>query len=143
MPEYIQFPQAVHMPQKVLLTQELAKVIPVRSRDDDSMIHCKFFAPSSNWTWYVIDCAVPNEDGTRDEPLSRHLDRLSDPNFDAMFFGLVIGFEPELESFTLQQLYENALHDFGHHPTMRESLRFAPIERDLHFRPRRLSEVMK
>ena len=48
-----------------------------------------------------------------------------------LFFGWVVGFEKELGYFRLSELAE-ARGPFG-----------LPIERDLHFSPRRLSEVMK
>ena len=48
-----------------------------------------------------------------------------------LFFGWVVGFEKELGYFRLSELAQ-ARGPFG-----------LPIERDLHFSPRRLSEVMK
>jgi len=48
-----------------------------------------------------------------------------------MFFGLVVGFEEELGYFLLSELRQ-ARGPFG-----------LPIERDIHFKPMRLSEVRK
>ncbi len=50
---------------------------------------------------------------------------------DFLFFGLVIGFEREWGYFTLKEL-ESARGPFG-----------LPIERDLHFQPAPISEVLR
>jgi Protein of unknown function (DUF2958) len=57
------------------------------------------------------------------------------PKVDYLFFGLVVGFEKELGYFSLHEL-----------KTAKEGLRglrALPIERDIHFRSRRLSEITK
>jgi len=54
---------------------------------------------------------------------------------DYLFFGLVVGFEKELGYFSLTELQ-----------TLKEGmrgLRALPIERDVYFRPTRLSEVRR
>lgn len=66
----------------------------------------KFFTPDSNWTWYGSEF-----DG------------------DDTFFGLVIGFVPELGYFSLSELTE-ARGPMG-----------LPIERDMHFEPKSLQEL--
>jgi hypothetical protein len=54
---------------------------------------------------------------------------------DFLFFGLVVGFEPELGYFSLNEL-----------KTAKEGLRgiqAMPIERDIHVRAQRLSEIKR
>jgi len=72
------------------------------------MVICKFFTPDFGWTWYAIE-------------------------FDGndLFFGYVVGIEPELGYFTLTELSEF------------RGVLGLPIERDLWFKPMRLSEVKK
>lgn len=94
-----------------LLTQELRRKLPElysQENEADPMVICKFFTPDAGWTWYVIE-------------------------FDGqdLFFGYVIGIEPELGYFTLSELSE-----------VRGVLGL-PVERDLWFKPIRLSEVKK
>ena len=43
-----------------LLTKEIkAKLPPLHSHEwekaKDPIVHCKFFTPDSNWTWYVLE----------------------------------------------------------------------------------------
>lgn len=66
----------------------------------------KFFTPDSNWTWYGSE--FDGED---------------------TFFGLVIGFVPELGYFSLSELTE-ARGPMG-----------LPIERDMFFEPKSLQEL--
>ena len=66
----------------------------------------KFFTPDNNWTWYGSE--FDGED---------------------IFFGLVIGFVPELGYFSLSELTE-ARGPMG-----------LPIERDLFFEPKSLQEL--
>ena len=66
----------------------------------------KFFTPDSNWTWYGVEF-----------------------NGDDIFFGFVIGFEPEFGYFSLSEL-ESVRGPLG-----------LPIERDLHFEPKSLEEL--
>lgn len=100
-----------------LLTEELRKQIPAlyaQEQEKDPMVYVKFFDPTGSWTWYATE-GEAKEDG------------------DFMFFGLVVGFEAEIGYFTLNQL-----------KTAKEGLRglqALPIERDLYFKPCRLSEV--
>lgn len=101
----------------MLLTQELKKKLPVlysQENEEDPTVYCKFFDPTSNWTWYVLE-------GEETE------------NDDFLFFGYVVGFDAELGYFTLSQLEstKNGITE----------VRSLPIERDLYFTPCKLSEV--
>lgn len=100
-----------------LLTEELKKQIPTlysQENEKDPMVICKFFDPTGSWTWYVIEGREEGE--------------------DYLFFGYVIGHEPELGYFTFNQL-----------ETAKQGIKgiqgALPIERDLFFTPCRLSEV--
>lgn len=61
--------------------------------EEDPPVVMKFFAPWSNWTWYVLEMS-PHEDG------------------DVLFFGWVVGFERELGYFLLSEL-ESIIGPFG------------------------------
>ena len=70
-----------------LLTAELrANLPPLYSQEHvaDPTVHCKFFTPDSNWTWYVTEGA--EEDG------------------QFLFFGYVCGLEKEWGYFMLSEL---------------------------------------
>ena len=100
-----------------LLTEELKKQIPALYSQEhvkDPMVHVKFFDPTGSWTWYATE-------GEEAE------------NGDFLFFGYVIGFEAELGYFTLSQLQTAKRGMTG--------IRALPIERDLYFKPCKLSEV--
>ena len=66
----------------------------------------KFFTPAGGWSWYASE--FDGED---------------------IFFGFVIGFEPEFGYFSLSEL-ESVRGPLG-----------LPIERDLHFKPTSLEEL--
>jgi hypothetical protein len=69
-----------------LLTKEVAHKIPplyTTEGDNDPLVQCRFFAPWSHWTWYVIEY-----DG------------------DDLFFGWVDGDFPELGYFRKSELEE-------------------------------------
>jgi|TARA_R100001530_G_scaffold53284_1_gene39344 hypothetical protein len=71
-----------------LLTDEIKAKIPGLYSTDGAETHtavCKFFDPSSSWTWYVVE-------GTEQD----------DGNW--VFFGLVEGFEREWGYFSLDEL---------------------------------------
>jgi hypothetical protein len=77
-----------------LLTDELRKTIPAMyttETEEDPTVHCKFFDPCSQWTWYVIE--FDGED---------------------RFFGLVVGFVVELGYFSLEEL-ETVCNPLGLH----------------------------
>ena len=70
-----------------LLTAELRITLPSlysQEKTEDPTIHCKFFTPDSNWTWYVTE-------GEADEN-------------DFRFFGYVCGMEDEWGYFLLSEL---------------------------------------
>ena len=77
------------------------------------MVIVKFFTPDANWTWYAVSASMDEESG------------------DVQFFGYVDGLYPELGYFWLSEL-ESVLGPLG-----------LPIERDLHWEPRSLAEVMR
>ena len=92
-----------------LLTPELREMLPPlysQEHEEDPLVICKFFTPDAQWTWYALEF-----DG------------------DDVFFGLVVGLEPELGYFLLSEL-TRARGPLG-----------LPIERDVHFSPTRLSQV--
>lgn len=100
-----------------LLTNALRKDIPALYSSElnpDPMVVCKFFTPDSNWTWFVVEGQPEIVDGEE---------------VDFTFFGLVHGLEQELGYFSLQEL-ESVKGPLG--------LR---IERDLYFKPCKLSNV--
>lgn len=103
-----------------LLTKGLKKQIPALYSQEyvkDPLVICKFFDPTGSWSWFVIE-------GQEEE---------YEYGTDFLFFGYVIGFEAELGYFTLHQL-ETAKQGL-------KGLQALPIERDLYFKPCRLSEV--
>jgi hypothetical protein len=100
-----------------LLTDEIKEKLPAlyaQEQEKDPMVYVKYFDPTGSWTWYALE-GEETEEG------------------DFLFFGYVVGFEPELGYFTLNQLQTAKQGLTG--------LRALPIERDLYFMPCRLSEV--
>ena len=74
----------------LLMTKELERQIPKLYATDsvpceNKKIITKYFAPDSNWTWYV----------TEFDPVN------------GIFFGYVIGFESEWGNFSLKELEES------------------------------------
>ena len=70
-----------------LLTAELRAVLPplyAQEKTKDPIVHCKFFTPDSNWTWYVTEGQAEDD--------------------DFLFFGFVCGFEDEWGYFLLSEL---------------------------------------
>ena len=79
-----------------------------------------------SWTWYGIEGSPVDEEGYYDTEKEK---------VDYVFFGFVVGFEPECGYFSLHEL-----------KTAKEGLRSIqarPIERDISFRPQRLSEIKR
>jgi hypothetical protein len=112
-----------------LLTETIKQKLPPlysQENETDPMVICKFFDPVGSWTWYAIEGSPVDEDGYYDTDKEK---------VDFLFFGLVIGFEPELGYFSLKEL-QNAKQDLT-------GLRALPIERDRYFTPCRLSEIKK
>ncbi len=100
-----------------LLTKEIMVRLPKlgeTSEEQDPIVQCKFFDPTSQWTWYVIE-------GEQQE------------NGDWLFYGYVIGVVAELGNFTLSEI-QNVKQGLT-------GLRGLPIERDLYFSPCPLSKV--
>src|SRR5918992_823774 len=110
-----------------LLPEILKERMPAlysQEQEPDPQVVCKFFDPVGSWTWYATEGSPVDEDGYYDT---------NKPKVDYLFFGLVVGFEKELGYFSLNEL-----------KTAKEGLRgirALPIERDIHFRPQRLSEI--
>jgi len=105
-----------------LLTKEIKQKLPKlysQENEKDPLVICRFFDPTSQWTWYVIEGEEKDYDYGR----------------DTLFFGFVIGFESELGYFTLHEL-ETAKEGIT-------GLNSLPIERDDFFTPCRLSQVRK
>ncbi len=70
-----------------LLTEELRRSLPAlysQEKIQDPIVHCKFFTPWSNWTWFATE-------GEPDEG-------------DFRFFGYVCGHEEEWGYFVLSEL---------------------------------------
>jgi len=82
----------------------------------------KFFTSDSNWTWWASEGSLVDEDGYMDTDKTKA---------DFIFFGLVSGLETELGYFALSEL-ESVRGPLG-----------LPIERDLHYRPKTLRELME
>lgn len=80
---------------------------------DELNVYIKFFLPGTGWTWYVVSASKDERTG------------------DIQFFGLVDGLEPELGYFWLSEL------NTAHSPLG------LPVERDLYWKPVKLSQVMK
>ena len=112
-----------------LLPEILKEQMPAlysTEQEADPLVVCKFFDPVGSWTWYATEGSPVDEDGYFDTDKEK---------VDYVFFGYVVGFEPELGYFSLNELQ-----------TAKEGLRgiqAMPIERDVHFRPQRLSEIKK
>ena len=113
----------------ILLPEILKEQMPAlyaQEQERDPMVQCKFFDPVGSWTWYATEGSPVDEDGYYDT---------NKPKADYLFFGLVVGFEPELGYFSLNELQ-----------TAKEGLRglrALPIERDVWFTPSRLSEIKR
>ncbi len=97
-----------------LLTKAVRTSLPPlgsQSESSDPVIHAKFFTPDAGWTWYATEG--------------------SPEGADFIFFGYVIGVEPEWGTFSLKEL---------------ESVRGVlglPVERDRYFKPAPFSQVVK
>ncbi len=102
-----------------LLPPEIRENLPPLYSQDGkggkAVVHCKFFTPDANWTWYVLEGEPVQDESGRE--------------IDFRYFGLVDGMERELGYFMLGELEE-----------IRGPLGL-PIERDLHWRARTLAEI--
>jgi Protein of unknown function (DUF2958) len=95
----------------MLLTRRILRLLPpIGSIEDqglDALARVKFFTPDAGWTWYASEF-----DGTD------------------IFFGLAVGFEPELGTFSLSELRQ-----------VRGELGL-PVERDRWFTPTPLRALL-
>jgi hypothetical protein len=112
-----------------LLPEILKEQMPAlyaQEHERDPFVVVKYFDPVGSWTWYATEGSPVDEDGYMDTNKEK---------VDFLFFGFVVGHEPELGYFSLNEL-----------KTAKEGLRglrALPIERDIHFRPQRLSEIKR
>jgi hypothetical protein len=107
-----------------LLPEELRKQLPPlysQEQEQDPLVICKFFHPLSPWTWYASEGSPVDADGYYNTDKEK---------VDFLFFGWVYGDQPELGYFSLSELESVTVMGLG-------------MERDLHFKPMRLSEVKK
>jgi hypothetical protein len=107
-----------------LLTEELKKQLPPlysQEKVEDPMVICKFFHHMSNMTWFAIEGSPVDADGYYDTDKEK---------VDFLFFGWVYSDFPEMGYFSLSEMESVQVLGLG-------------IERDLHFTPKRLSEVKK
>jgi len=107
-----------------LLKEELKEQLPPlysQEHEPDPMVICKFFHPLSHWTWYAYEGSPVDANGFYDT---------EEEKVDFLFFGWVYGDFPELGYFSLSELESVSVMGLG-------------IERDLLFKPMRLSEVKK
>ena len=107
-----------------LLTKKLRKKLPSlysTEKEEDPLVICKYFLPGSHWTWFALE--FDGED---------------------IFFGWVYGDFPELGYFRLSELEKLrapiTIRMEGKSYTHPRAL---AVERDLHFKPRPLSEVQR
>ena len=119
-----------------LLPQELRAKLPAlyaqeHLPESEVIVQLKLFTPDSSWTWYATEgsAVVQEEDA---DPYEIPLTFRRPPGveeIDVRLYGLVDGLEVELGYFSLRELEE-----------VRGKLGL-PIERDLHWTPKPLSEV--
>lgn len=106
-----------------LLPEEVKKTLPaLYSQDglgDNAIVYIKFFHPFSHWYWFATEGSPVDADGYYDT---------DKPKVDFLFFGYVWGDFPEFGYFSLSEM--EAINVGG-----------LPMERDLYFKPKRLSEV--
>jgi Protein of unknown function (DUF2958) len=72
-----------------LLTEELRAQLPplyTQEKNQDPIVHVKFFCPWNNWTWFATEGEAEDE--------------------DFRFFGYVIGHEEEWGYFVLSEMEE-------------------------------------
>lgn len=99
----------------MLLTRAIKKALPplyTNNGEPDPLAVVKFFDPTGSWTWYATE-GGPEGD-------------------DYRFYGLVCGWERELGYWMLS--------DLQHAKDGLTGLQALPIERDLYFKPKPLSE---
>lgn len=95
-----------------LLPPELKNQLPKlyeQEKTEDPVVFVKFFFPAGDWTWFVTEGEAEGD--------------------DFMFFGYVVGLEPEWGYFTLKQLEEI-------------NVRGLTVERDLYFKQENFSRCL-
>jgi hypothetical protein len=108
------------------LLKERMPALYSQEHERDPLVIVKYFDPVGSWTWYATEGSPVDEDGYIDTTKEK---------VDFLFFGLVVGHEPELGYFSLNDL-----------KTAKEGLRglrALPIERDIHFSPQQLSAIKR
>jgi hypothetical protein len=112
-----------------LLPKSIKQKLPAlyaQESQKDPTVQIKYFDPTGSWTWYVLEGSPVDANGYHDTDKEK---------VDFLFFGYVIGTEPELGYFSLKQL-ETAKQGT-------EDFKSLPIERDLSFTPCKLSEIKR
>lgn len=107
-----------------LFPEEVRKQLPPlysQENEKDPLVICKFFHPLATKTWYAIEGSPVDEDGYYDTNKEK---------VDFLFFGWVYSDFPELGYFSLTDMQEVSVMGLS-------------IECDLHFTPKKLSEVKK
>ncbi len=107
-----------------LLPEELKQQLPPlysQQSENDPLVVCKFFHPLSPMTWYAIEGSPVDEDGYYDTDKEK---------VDFLFFGWIHSDQSELGYFSLNEMEAINVGGLG-------------IERDVHFTPKKLSEVKK
>ena len=117
-----------------LLTKELLQNVPAlysQEQTKDPAVLCKFFLPATHWAWYVIEGSTREPDGCGFGQNCNHrpLTEYDPARDDVLFFGYVVGDYPELGYFSLSEL------------TAIKGPLGLRIERDMYFKPCRLSDV--
>lgn len=110
------------MPQQPLpkaLMEALARQFPAlysQEHKEDPMVLAHFSSPANGWDWYLWEGSPVDENGVCNSRKEK---------VDYLFYGLVCGFEDEIGDVSLSELLSVA----------------GQVERDLHWQPKKLSEV--
>ncbi len=103
----------------MLLTKEIrSKIPPMGSTDSrlDAKVIVKFFTPFSNWTWFAFEGeSIKDDDGNE---------------VDFHFYGLVIGMETELGTWSLREMEGCGSG-------------LATVERDMYYSPETKEELFR
>lgn len=114
-----------------LLRDEVPPLYYHDMKEEPMVARIKLFAPWTFWTWYICEASLIN--GGEPRSVSESLwsmDSLRLGHQDVECFGYLVGAHPEYGSFTLAQLAQ-----------VRGPLGMR-IERDLHFTPTPMSELV-
>ena len=107
-----------------LLPDDIKQQLPPlysQEHEKDPLVICKFFHPLARMTWYAYEGSAVDEDGYMDTDKEK---------VDFLFFGWIYTDSPEFGYFSLSEMQE--IEVLG-----------LKMERDLHFQPKKLSEVKK